>query len=182
MRKALGMIEVISIPKGIEAGDAMLKAAAVDLVSAQAVCAGKYIVVITGEVSAVEVGVKAGKQIAGMKAIDSLMIPNVDEQVPYAINMCSEIGRVEALGSMETYSLCAAVLLADTAVKAAEVRLIEVRLGRGLGGKSFVTLTGDVAAVKAAVAVGGQLEEVQGLMSDSVVIPAPHPEIVKALV
>ena len=46
---ALGMIEVTSVPAGVEAGDAMLKAAAVELVTAQSVCAGKYIVLITGE-------------------------------------------------------------------------------------------------------------------------------------
>ena len=39
----------------------------------------------------------------------------------------------------------------NIAVKAARVDLLEVRLGRGLGGKSFVLLTGEVAAVQAAV-------------------------------
>ena len=37
---ALGMIELTSIPAGVQAGDAMLKAAAVELVTAQPVCAG----------------------------------------------------------------------------------------------------------------------------------------------
>ena len=182
MSNALGMIEVVSIPAGIEAGDAMLKAASVELTTAGAVCAGKYIAIITGEVSAVEAGVKAGREAAGMKLIDSIIIPNVDSQVPSAVNMCSEIGRVEAIGAIETFSLCSAVLIADSAVKAAEVRLIEVRLGRGLGGKSFITLTGDVAAVEAAVRAARALKEVQGLMSESVVIPSPHPDIVKALI
>ncbi len=182
MRNALGMIETISIPSGINAGDAMMKAAAVELVTAQAVCAGKYIVIVTGEVAAIESAVKAGKAAAGMKLIDSIIIPNINGQVPAAINMCSEIGRVEAAGIIETFSLCSAVLIADTAVKAAEVRLIEVRLGRGLGGKSFITLTGDVAAVEAAAKAAEGLKEVQGLMSESVVIPSPHPDIVKALI
>lgn len=44
---ALGMIEVQSIPLGVNAGDAMLKAATVQLVTAQPVCAGKYIVIVT---------------------------------------------------------------------------------------------------------------------------------------
>ena len=39
--KALGMIEIQSIPAGVEAGDQMLKTASVELVAAQAVCAGK---------------------------------------------------------------------------------------------------------------------------------------------
>jgi microcompartment protein CcmL/EutN len=181
MNKSLGMIEVISIPAGIEAGDAMLKAASVRLVSATAVCAGKYIVIVTGEVAAVRSAVKAGREAAGIKLIDDLIIPNVHEQVPMAINACTDIGEMAAVGVMETYSLCAAIIAADEAVKAAEITLIEIRLGRGLGGKSFVTMTGEVAAVKASVEAAQGIEEVQGLMSGSVVIPAPHPDIAKAL-
>ena len=39
--KAIAMIELNSIAKGVEAGDEMVKAAAVDLVMAQPICAGK---------------------------------------------------------------------------------------------------------------------------------------------
>ena len=79
---ALGMIEVTSIPAGVEAGDAMLKAAAVELVTAQSVCAGKYIVLVTGEVAAVRESVAAGKTAAGPKLVDSMVIANVHPQVP----------------------------------------------------------------------------------------------------
>jgi microcompartment protein CcmL/EutN len=178
---ALGMVEIQSIPKGVEAGDYMLKAAAVELVTAQPVCAGKYIVIVRGEVSAVQSSVKAGEADAGSLLINSIVISGVHEQVPKAINACTEIGSVAAVGVMETFSLCAAVVAADAAVKAAEVDLIEVRLGRGLGGKSFIVLTGDVAAVRAAIQAGSAPDEVQGLMSGSVVIPSPHPDIVKSL-
>lgn len=178
---ALGMIEVQSIPAGIEAGDFMLKAASVNLVTAQAVCAGKYIVIVTGEVAAVRSSVQAGEEAAGNLLINSIVISGIHWQVPRAINACTEIGQVEAVGVMETYSLCAAVVAADAAVKAAEVNLIEVRLGRGLGGKSFIVLTGDVAAVRASIDAGTAQDEVQGLMSRSVVIPSPHPDIIKSL-
>ena len=113
---ALGMIEVQSIPLGVNAGDAMLKAATVQLVSAQPVCAGKYIVIVTGEVSAVSESVAAGKAEAGQRLIDSMVISHVHEQVPRAINACNEIGEVAAIGVMEAYSLCAAVVAADAAV------------------------------------------------------------------
>lgn len=178
---ALGMIEVQSIPLGVNAGDAMLKAAAVQLVTAQPVCAGKYIVIVTGDVAAVQESVEAGKETAGQRLIDSMVISHVNEQVPKAINACNEIGEAASVGVMEAYSLCAAVVVADAAVKAAEVRLIDVRLGRGLGGKSFITMTGDVAAVRAAVSAGESMPEAKGLLSESVVIPHPHPDILKAL-
>ena len=82
---------------------------------------------------------------------------------------------------MEAFSLCAAVVAADAAVKAADVQLIDIRLGRGLGGKSFITMTGEVAAVRAAVSAGEKKPEARGMLSESVVIPSPHPDIVKAL-
>ncbi len=178
---ALGMIETNSIPMGVNAGDAMLKAATVELVCAQPVCAGKYIVLVTGEVAAVKEAVAAGKETAGSRLIDSMIIPNVHEQVPKAINACNEIGKVSSVGVMEAFSLCAAVVVADAAVKAADVELIDVRLGRGLGGKSFITLTGEVAAVRAAIAAGEKMPEAAGLMSESVVIPSPHPDIIQSL-
>ena len=175
------MIETMSIPLGILAGDAMLKAAEVELVSSQAACAGKYIVIVEGEVAAVRSSVEAGRTAAGSSLADSLVIPGVHEQVAPAVAAAAEIENVGSLGVMESYSMCAAITAADAAVKAAAVRLIEVRLGRGLGGKAFVILTGDVAAVAAAVAAAEGLEEVQGMLGASVVIPSPHKKIVDSI-
>ena len=161
---ALGMIELTSIPAGVQAGDAMLKAAAVELVTAQPVCAGKYIVLVTGEAAAVRESVEAGKLSGGEKLVDSMFVANIHPQVPRAINACTEIGRA-----------------ADAAAKAADVRLMEVRLGRGLGGKSFIALTGEIASVQAAIDAARAVEGTAGLMNDSVVIPAPHPDMIRSL-
>ncbi len=181
MQRSLGMVELISIPAGILAGDAMLKAAEVQLVTAQPVCAGKYIVIVTGEVAAVNASVAAGKEVSGMKLINELVIPNIDMQVPAAINGCTDIKEMGAIGAIEAYSLCSAVVAADEAVKAAEITLIEIRLGRGLGGKSYITMTGDVAAVEAAICAVQGIKEVEGLLSDCIVIPSVHPSMAKAL-
>lgn len=178
---ALGMIELTSIPAGVQAGDAMLKAAAVELVTAQPVCAGKYIVLVTGEAAAVLESVEAGKLSGGEKLVDSMFVANIHPQVPRAINACTEIGRVASVGVIEVFSLCAAVLAADAAAKAADVRLMEVRLGRGLGGKSFIALTGEIASVQAAIDAARAVEGTAGLMNDSVVIPAPHPDMIRSL-
>jgi len=178
---ALGMVEVLSIPMGVLAGDAMLKAAQVSLVTAQTVCAGKYIVAVSGDVAAVKASVEAGVNVVENTLVDSLLIPNVDKRVISAISGVSVIENVQAVGVIETFSLSAAVQAADAAVKAANVELIEVRLGRGMGGKSFVVLTGEVAAVEAAVAAAENCEETEGMMARSVVIPSPHMDIINAL-
>ena len=178
---AIGMVEVLSIPLGIRAGDAMLKTAQVSLVTAQTVCAGKYIVIVSGDVAAVKAAVEAGVESAENTLVDSMMIPNVDDRVIAAMAGACEAGNVQAVGIMETFSLASAVQAADAAVKAADVALIEVRLGRGMGGKSFVILTGDVAAAEAAVAAAEGCEGTEGMMARSVVIPSPHKDMVRAL-
>lgn len=117
---AIGMNEIMSIPTGMLACDAMLKAAEVELISAGCICAGKYYIVVSGEVAAVQASVEAGREAAGSLLIDSLVIPNVDPQVAPAISACTMVEHLNALGIMETYSLCAAVHGADAAAKAAE--------------------------------------------------------------
>ena len=178
---AVGMIEGTSIPLGVLAGDQMVKTADVTLVTAQPICAGKYIVAVSGSVSAVTSAVEAGVKAAGSTLVDSLVCPNVDERVIRALGGACDVENVKALGVLETFSLVSAVVAADIAVKAAQIELIEVRLGRGMGGKSFVMFTGDVAAAEAAMRAAEAAEATKGLISSSVVIPAPHMDMVRAL-
>ena len=181
MTYAVGMVETNCIAKGIQAADEMLKAADVTLLSAQTACAGKYVVIISGDVAAVKFSVEAGVAGAEETLVDSMVIPNIDEQVLKAVSACGEPQSFDALGIIETFSLVSALLSADAAVKAADIELIEVRLGRGLGGKSFVTLTGDVAAVRHAIQAAQSDEGVKGMITRTVVIPSPHPELKKTI-
>ena len=178
---AIGVVEVQSIPLGVLAGDQMVKTADVNLVTAQTVCAGKYIVVVSGEVAAVKSAVAAGIENAAQSLVDSLVIPNVDERVIMAMSGACPLEQVQAVGVVETFSLASAISVADISVKAADVELIEVRLGRGMGGKSFVITTGEVAAVEAAVNASLKGEEGKGLISSYVVIPSPHMDMLRAL-
>ena len=178
---AIGVAEVLSIPLGVLAGDQMVKTADVNQITAQTVCAGKYIIVVGGEVAAVKASVAAGVESAGSTLVDSLVIPNVDERVIMAMSGACPLEQVQAVGVVETFSLASAISVADTSVKAADVELIEVRLGRGMGGKSFVILTGEVAAVEAAVGASLKGEEAKGPIASYVVIPSPHMEMIRAL-
>ncbi len=174
---SLGLLELGSIARGVEAGDAMLKAAEVALLRAGTVCPGKYTVIISGEVAAVAAAMDAGRACAREALVDDLTIASLDPQVIPALSGCADAGSVNALGVMEFFSVAAAVVAADQAAKAADVRLIEARLGVGIGGKSFVSLTGEVAAVKAAVDAGTKAAAAKGLLVSTCVIPSPRREI-----
>lgn len=79
----------------------------------------------------------------------------------------------KALGLIETEGLTCAIEAADTAVKAAQVKLMGYELARGRG-MVTVKISGDVgavqAAVNAAVAAAGKV----GTVVTSLVIPRPH--------
>ena len=83
---AIGMVETSSIASGIDAQDAMLKAAAVEMVLARSICSGKYMVMVRGEVGAVQAAVSAGVSAGHFSVIDSFVIPNLHESIFPAIS------------------------------------------------------------------------------------------------
>ena len=60
MGKSIGLLELKSIPVGIETADAVLKAANVELLTATPTCPGKYVIIICGAVGAVKSAMESG--------------------------------------------------------------------------------------------------------------------------
>ena len=98
-----------------------------------------------------------------------------------AINMSCAPSQLKSLGVLEFFSVAAAVTAADAAVKAAGITLIEIRLGTGIGGKSFVTFTGDVSAVEASTKAAKQAVLGSAALVDAVVIPHPDKGLYSSL-
>ncbi len=181
-RNSIGLIELSSIAAGMEVVDAMLKAADVELLLARSICSGKYMTLVRGDVAAVASSVQAGDDAGGGFVIDTFVIPNVHDAIFPAIYGSSKVEQLDALGILESFSVASLIEAADAAVKAAEVRLIEIRLAMALGGKAFVTLTGAVAAVQAAVDAGAAVLADRGLLVNKVVIPAPRQELLTEMI
>lgn len=181
-KNSIGLIELTSVAAGFETCDAMLKTADVDLLLSRSICSGKYMVMVRGDVAAVEASVAAGIKAAKFAVIDSFVIPNLHQSVFAAIGGSGKVEALDALGVIESFSVAALIEGADAAVKSAHVELIEIRLAMALGGKAFVTLTGDVAAVQAAVEAGSAIVGKKGMLVNRVVIPHPRPELLNEMI
>lgn len=181
-KNSIGLIELGSIAAGFEVADAMLKAAEVEIMLARSICSGKYMVLISGDVAAVKASVEAGEIIGKGCIIDTFVIPNVHESVFPAIAGSTTVETLDALGILESFSVASLIEGADAAVKAANVTLIEVRLAMALGGKAFCTMTGEVAAVRAALDAGAAAIAEKGLLVNKVLIPSPRKELLKEIV
>ena len=82
-----------------------------------------------------------------------------------------------ALGVVEAMAAPCIIEAADTAAKAAKILLIEIRLGRGMGAKSFFSMGGDISEVKTALTAAKELIINKGLLVDISFIPNPHPDL-----
>ena len=173
---ALALIDFSSIAVGIEAADAMVKRAQIDVIRTGTVQPGRYLVLVGGPVADVQESLAAGREVGGESVLDHVFLPHVHPDVVAAIGG----GRVEAprdaVGVVETTTVAAAIRAADAGIKGAEVRLVEVRLADGLGGKGIVLYSGVVADVEAAVEIGCEAVR-PGLLVRQVVISQLHPEI-----
>lgn len=179
--RAIGMVEFNSIARGIYVADQMVKISDVEIATAAPTCPGKYIAIVYGDVAAVEASVKIGERMAEEFFVDSLMIPNVDAGVFPAITGATMPQRIQAVGIIESFSLATMIVCADAVLKTAEVEAIELRLGNGLGGKSYFTFTGDVAAVKAGNDAGVAIAQEHGLLVNAEVIPSPSELLIPTL-
>lgn len=172
MKKALGMIEFKTVASGITATDIMLKTADVEVVQANPVCPGKYLATVAGEISAVKAAIDAAERYAPTMLIDKFVLGNPHDSVQPAICGAIEVKNKNAVGIIETYTAASAVVAADTAAKTALIELVEIRLAKGMCGKSYIILTGSVSSVTAAIERAKAGVE-DGMFLDSSVIAGP---------
>jgi microcompartment protein CcmL/EutN len=177
--QAAGMIEFNSIAAGIEAADHMFKAAQVEPLVLKTICPGKFLAGVYADVARVKASINAGLDSGKVYVVDHFVIPNIDHSVISAMNGAVEKAGGAAVGVIETFSASSSITAADTAVKAAKIDLIEVRLAMGLGGKGLCILSGDVGAVQMAVHAGAADAGAKGLLVNKVIIPSISPQVLR---
>lgn len=172
---ALALLEFNSIATGIQAGDAMVKRAPIERIQTGTVQPGHFLVLVVGEVAPVEEAVDAGQEVGQSALRDTLFLPNVHPGVVAGLIGKRRPILGDALGVVETHTVASAILAADAGLKGAEVRLLQLRLADGLGGKGLALFTGLVADVEAAVAISSNLAQNQ--LFRQVIISQLHGEM-----
>lgn len=180
MHPALAVLEFSSIAAGIAAGDAMVKRGPVAEIVGGTVHPGKFLVMVVGDVGAVEEAVAAGVDRSGAALIDRVLLQDVHRSVAAAVRGNRLPPQGEAVGVIETTTVAATIAAADAAVKGATVVLTELHLADGLGGKAYALFSGAVSDVEAAVAIGvGRVSPER--LAGAVVIPRMHAEMAENL-
>ena len=179
----IGMLELGSVARGIEVADAVLWEAHVELLFSTPVQPGKYALLFSGSVQDVSTALRRGVELAGSDLVHQLHIPQLHHQVIPALERKGGHidGALDALGIIETTSIASAIIAADQALKTAAVDLFDLRIANGLGGRSFLALTGEVSDVRSAIVAGARSASESGHLAREVVIPRPHADLSRHL-
>lgn len=172
----IGLIEFNSIASGILAADLMVKKAPIELLQVNPTCPGKFIVLIAGDVASVDSSMKEGLESGKHFVVDQLFLPNAHPSLIPAITGTTVIEEIDAVGIVETFSVASCIIAADAAAKESPIELIQMRLGFGLGGKGYFTMTGDLADIESSVEAATRKIQDQALIINTVIIPKPHEE------
>lgn len=93
MAEALGMIECRSFPAMVEAADAMVKAAKVELVSYEKTGGGYVTAIIRGDVAAVKAACEAGQ--AGAAKVGEIVAVHIIARPHTNVDLVLPLGRLE---------------------------------------------------------------------------------------
>lgn len=179
MAKALGMLEFTSISCGIDVCDAVLKAATTELLRAGTTCPGKYLVLLCGETGDVRQALAAAARANEPHLVAEYCLPNCHPDILEALRKQAKAKESvdRAIAMFEYSRIVTAIRACDAALKAAQVELINLRIGFGIGGKGFFLLHGSVGDVRTAVAACQDLPNRISLR----VIPKPDRQLLHYL-
>lgn len=175
---ALGLIEFKSVARGIFATDAIAKKAPIRILNTNPICPGKYLVIFAGEVADVDESMQAGLIAGGDMVVNELFLPYLHRDVIPAIAGATKVETFGAVGVIETFSVASCVAGADIAAKNSPIKLVEIRLANGLGGKAFFVITGELADVESSIAAAKAHVAREGLLAGCEVIAAPHEDLI----
>ena len=179
IRRALAMVEYSTVSSGFTALDIITKAAAVDILAAQTICPGKYMILFCWGLGAVRAALDAARGVPNL--VDEFLMGRPHLGIFAALGGTVTLPNKAALGLVETFSGVAAIKAADTAAKASWVNLVEIRIAHGMCGKSTVLFTGDVAAVAAGLEAAKKEASEKGMLLDTVLISNPDDKMLAVL-
>lgn len=181
MHDALALLELDSIARGYRALDALVKEAPVEVIEANLVEPGKFLILYGGGVAEVEASHKVGREIAAECLRDEVLLPYVDPRVWQGLFGATPRGELDTVGIVEGSSVAGVIEAADRSLKSAEVGLCGLRVAPALGGKAFYVFEGLQHDVDAGLEAGVAVLEARQRLVRAERIGRPHPDFLALL-
>lgn len=156
LTETLAGIELRSVPSGLFALDALVKQAEVRLRFAGDIDPSHFLVIFDGALADVETALERATEVGGPDTLETLLLPRAHADLLNAVS-----GRLvppdaprdaeHAVGVLQCHSVLGILAAADRALKAAEVRLLRLRIATDLAGQGHAVVAGEQFDVEAAL-------------------------------
>ena len=179
---AVGLLELKGVAAGYASLDIMVKHSPVQILEANLVEPGKFLILYAGGVAEVEEAHTRVLEEREEQVISELLLPFAHESILEGLRNTEHIQKIDhydCIAVVETKTIAGTLLGVDRALKDACVSLVGLRVAIALGGKGFFVLEGaqhDIVAALDTVSI--MVSEMGGLFHQEV-IARPHPEAVE---
>lgn len=152
----LAGLELVDVPAGLCALDALCKEATVEILFAGDIDPSRFLVLFSGDLSSVESALQRALAEAGADVAESLLLPQAHqglrgalegELLPASETQVAE----ESMGLLQCHTVLGTLAAVDRALKSAPVRLTRLRLATELAGQGHAAFTGEQYDVEAAL-------------------------------
>ncbi len=171
------LIELSSIAQGYLVLNECLKASPVQIIEASALTPGKFMVFLKGSLKDIEKSQEVALRLTVDHILDSTILPNLDPNILEALYGLSKVeAQKDGVVVLETSGLSSMLLGLHQAKAQKAISVIEVRPGRGIGGKSTAFFTGNQKDMHDALDIFTRAVKPKGAWINGQLIPNPHPE------
>ena len=168
------VFEISSIALGYALVDKAVKKAAVKILEGSPLTPGKFFLLLNGDEASIEESRKEILNHVGHLQIDEVYIPQIHPEILPALYSQNQFPVHESLAIVETSTIASGFGAADQSLKNTDVHLIDFRIARGIGGKSYFFLTGKLEEVQSSAEFIQNALAPKGTLLRVEVIANPH--------
>lgn len=171
-------LEVVDVPSGLCALDALVKQAEVSVVFAGDIDPGRYLIVFGGDLGSCEAALHCGIEVAGRDVVATLLLPQAHPRLRMALHgdladLDPELGM--ALGIVQCHTPTTTLASLDRALKSAETVVVRLRFASELAGQGHWVVAGEQHDIEAALQAA-QADAPAGVVVRTRLIARPAPE------
>ena len=177
MNDALALFELDSVASGLRALDVLVKEAPVEVLEANLVEPGKFLILFSGGVAEVDASHKVVETDYASAVVSSLKLPLVHSDIIDGLRGVENRNEIDTLGVVEGTDVATTLEACDRSLKDAQVTLCGIRVAIGLGGRAYYVVSGTQSDVDASVLAGRTVLEKNERLHRTEVIARPHDEM-----
>lgn len=184
MGDALALVEIDSVARGLSALDALVKKAPVEVLEANLIEPGRFLILFAGGVAEVDESLREAVATAESAVVDQLFLPMAHPAIVAGLRgrmVLKGADDLDTLGVVEGRCVAGTLEAADRSLKDADVTLAGVRVSGGLGGRAYYVVFGAQHDVEAALDAGESVLNARGSLHRVERIARPHAEMVRWL-